>query len=719
MSNKPTTYNFLEHAMLRKMKEKHQDWIWNRSDTHIILGVPGTIDGLRTPVEPGNSFSPGPGTYGVSTWIYNQGELHAPETKPIEELDWCFTDGHIPIVKSAWNAGGINVSSRLFTTGDAQISDIRDYFAVELENATDKTAEASFYLVIRSVGPAGGPIRSLSYKNSNVIINDRPSLLALEEPSGFGAVCYEKTGKDIGCFLKAGTMPNETEAEDDTPWDGSMFYKLKQTAGENPEGATWVSGALEYKLTLEPGEKKELFFICHVQAGHWMLNWLPPLEKPSKPAREFFEEEELKYKTFWTDRLSFDIKTPDARFTNAIYSQITHLYMFTVHNLPRISSISYPLWWLRDGSYAVTALDKAGLHEMSRDACLYVKDKTCFGGFGSEADGPGQMIWIMSEHYLLTKDESFLREMWPTIEKCADFIEKMITATGPVKTFTEHMTPYLVMEPNMDIPCIASKDGLIMGRMDNHFALIWVNLFSWFGLTRSAICASALGLDEEAKKYQALADKLSSAIERKSKEVFGENDRDVNIAYWPSGWAKRDDAFINSKFDEFWNTVRCPDGKHSPEPLWTYFEAGQAHNNLLRGRRDLSWVSIEHFLTNHTAPGLYSYHEGECDENSSLQWQRLRGWDEIRYVTPHGWTAAELFHLLRDCLIREEDEGLVIGSGIPESWLSSDFSVKNIPTYFGKASFCYSPKDKTLTVKTEDPKTNVRHELLGTVEIVR
>ena len=49
-------YKMLEHASMAEMKEKHPDWIWNRSDTHVILGVPGTLDAFKTPVEPGDVY---------------------------------------------------------------------------------------------------------------------------------------------------------------------------------------------------------------------------------------------------------------------------------------------------------------------------------------------------------------------------------------------------------------------------------------------------------------------------------------------------------------------------------------------------------------------------------------------------------------------------------------------------------------------------------------
>jgi len=116
------------------------------------------------------------------------------------------------------------------------------------------------------------------------------------------------------------------------------------------------------------------------------------------------------------------------------------------------------------------------------------------------------------------------------------------------------------------------------------------------------------------------------------------------------------------------------------------------------------------FLAKHTSPGLYTYHEGEVDENSSLQWQHTRGWDDINYVTPHGWTASEVFLLLRACLLREEGDTLIVGSGIPKSWMNNDFSVRGLPTYFGKASFIYNAAEKGLTVEL-DGKAKVRSEL--------
>lgn len=583
-------YNLLEHANLLAMKEKHPDWIWNRSDTHILLGVPGTVDAFKTPVEPGNSFSPGPGTYGVSTWVSENGRLYAPETMDISELHWSFADGHFPISRSSWKAGSVKVLSELFCDGEAETSNIKDYLTVTLENTCEQETECNFYLVIRSFGASGNKINKLTRDGDILHVNGAPLIYLPQQAGELRTVSYEQTGKDVSCYLREGKLPQDTALDD-------------------PSG--WGSGVVSFSVWLKPGEKIAYSFVFHLRAGHWMFNWRDTMSQPIDvaAAREAFLKK-------WEKDLVIGLNLPDRRFVDAFYCQLVHLYMFTVHNSPRISPVSYPLWWLRDGSYVLNALNKGGFHQFSEAACREISRKNACGGFGSEGDGPSNIIWILSEHYLLTHDRKFLQEMLPVMQEKADLLIRIRHATDVVKEYADYCIPSLVLEANIDVMCIPAKDGLIFGRMDGHFPILWVNSFAFMALTRFVRCAKELGIDTQ--KYETEAEELKKAIKAKSREIFGQNDRDVNCAFWPAGWASRDDAFIMGKFDEFWNTVRYPDGVHNPEPMWTYFEAGQAHNNILAGKRERAWVSIEYFLNKHTAQGIYTYHESNCDENTSL-----------------------------------------------------------------------------------------------------
>lgn len=665
-------WNIYEHEKMKEVKERHPDWIWNRGDTHVILGMPGSPEAFKTPVEPGNSFSPGPGTYGVSSWVYVEGKLHAPEEKDLRELKWKFEEGYIPLLHSEWQAEDIRVHSELFPEEEDGV--YKDYFTVFLKNTSHTDKEVRFYLVIRSFGAAGGPVHSLKGTSERIWINGAPMVLAGKKADGFGAVSYEKTGEDIGEYLKKGRLPGNEGAEDDS---------------------TWASGAMEYRVCLKAGETAKFEFAFLLHQDHWLNGWMKDMEQPLNIA-----EKREAYIRKWKENLSIGLNLPDRRFQDALRCQLAHLYMFTVDNSVRITPVSYPIWWLRDGAYVLNALNKGGFHTFAEKACREIACRDAFGGFGSEGDGPSDGIWILSEHYLLTGDRQFLEEMYPHIARRADLLMRMRRTNVPVRRFTEFVIPKCMLDPNADLMCLPAKDGLIMGRMDHGIRVFWVNGFACMALKRAAFCARELGLSGEI--YDAEAEELKKAMKAYAGENFGKDDRDVNSAFWPTGWAEREDELIRQRFQEFWEKVRCPGGKHEPEREWTYFEAGQAHNFMLLGEREKAWISIEWFLSQHTAPGLYTYPEA-IDGNTALLWPRTRGWDDTEYVTPHGWTAAEVFHLLRDTLIREEmGEGgnrLIIGSGIPKSWEEHDFEVENIPTYYGKVSFSYQADGRILKVE--------------------
>lgn len=672
---------------MSSMREKHPDWLWNRSDTHIILGVPGSLEGFKTPVEPGNSFSPGPGTFGISCWIFDHSsrKLFAPEMMKLPELAWRFYKGYIPILSSTWRASNVRVESRLFTDGDNTISDIKDYLTISLENQGNETVDVSLYLVVRSFGSAGGPIKhiGISENGVDVEINHFPLIYPEEEPTSFGAVSYTDTKMDICQFLIKGKLPKSRSVNDDS---------------------TWASGALEYRFNLVSKEKKSLYFVFPVQSNFWMFNWIKHPKRPLK-----VKDKEKNFITRWQrEYISIDLKTPDKRFTEAFYAQLTHQWMATVYNAPRVSPLCYPLWWLRDGVYILNSLDKEGFHEFVEKSCKEIAPRDVFGGFGSEGDGPGQSIWALTEHYLLTRDETYLREIYSSLLRKAKLIVEMRHADRPIKQFTEFCIPQNMLSPATDLMCRPAKEGLIQGRMDSHFPIFWVNGFSYMGLKRVAYCARILGDNEKSEYFETEAEELINAIKHKVPLEFGKNDRDLTSALWPTRWASSKDPKIRKAFDIFWDTVRCPNGKYQPEPLWTYFELGQAHNYLFLGQRERTWVSLNYFLSHHTAPGLYTYHEGNGDENSSGLWQRCRGWDKIKYVTPHGWTSAELFLLLRDCMLYENEGTLVIGAGVPKSWMEckESFGISNVSTYFGKVMWKFDPYSHLLTIEIEHPPDN-------------
>lgn len=101
----------------------------------------------------------------------------------------------------------------------------------------------------------------------------------------------------------------------------------------------------------------------------------------------------------------------------------------------------YAYCWGRDAAYITTAIDRAGYHDMARRFYRWARDAQHADGFweqrhyldgrvaphwGLQIDETGSILWGMWQHYEETGEEAFLREMWSTIRKGADFLVKAI-----------------------------------------------------------------------------------------------------------------------------------------------------------------------------------------------------------------------------------------------------------------------------------------------------
>lgn len=101
----------------------------------------------------------------------------------------------------------------------------------------------------------------------------------------------------------------------------------------------------------------------------------------------------------------------------------------------------YAYCWGRDAAFITTALDKAGLTELSDrfyDWTLtsqspdgswqqrHYHDGSLAPSWGLQIDEGASILWGMYQHYLVRKDESFAAKVWPAVRKGADFLMRFI-----------------------------------------------------------------------------------------------------------------------------------------------------------------------------------------------------------------------------------------------------------------------------------------------------
>ena len=73
-------------VLLEKMKRPGD--MWPRGDGHIVIGEPGSPLNQKGYYEPGGSFSPSPGSFGLSVWVYNRSAelLATSDNIPLEKI---------------------------------------------------------------------------------------------------------------------------------------------------------------------------------------------------------------------------------------------------------------------------------------------------------------------------------------------------------------------------------------------------------------------------------------------------------------------------------------------------------------------------------------------------------------------------------------------------------------------------------------------------------
>jgi hypothetical protein len=613
--------------VLREMERRPHD-SWPRGVGHVLLGEPGSSRMQKAYHEPGGSFSPSPGSFGVSFWVKDEkGSLIAtsdniPLNQIKQDFAWLETAG-IPAIKT--KTPFYNTVWSFENTGRWQL---------DLKMKTEEPAE--IFIVIRSVGPAGGPITSLDWDDNRLLINNR---------------WIVKVSPDV----KSPELGDEKLSDWTTKSSGVTSWR-----GEDGWGYALIGLSEETDCQLFIKDTK------------------PQFKSPL---------------TYSGIKTNIKLNLPDKIFISSLEAQATNLMMgFVGSQICPGEPTNYPLAWERDGAYVLMAMARCGQIEVARELAVYFAENDFFGGFGAESDAPGSAINALVEVALILEDSGFNQWLWPHILRKTELIKEMLAAGDTIrKPWVGPIVPSLIGKETIPITCLASKGGLIVGSMDNHYPILYVNAITYRGLIQAAKLAELMEKEKEARDFRTIAALIQKAWIKALNTDEAKNPRTYMSGIWPSWIIGADFEPYRGKLQERWeNKLRHLE----KQPLWTYFLIGETHQWLFSGDPDKAWEILTYFWDNQCSPGLYTYWEGEGEENSFGLWKDIRGWVRPPHVTPHYWTAAEMLLLQLDMLayVDESDYNapeLVIGAGLPPEWLDSSMSVQNLRTNIGEVDWTY------------------------------
>jgi hypothetical protein len=623
---------------------------WPRGKGHVVFAVPGSGEDFKGYQEPGGSFSPGFASFGISLWVADEKDrlITTSDALPLDRLTQRFAWPDKPTWPTRSDLPALATTTPYYDITWSVLGTGRYRLHLQPRGTNN------LWLVVRSVGPAGAPLKSLHWLGDRLYVDDR-WMLQLSPKVAVAEVVPPRSNDP----LQAKAPPPKWPAEKD--WGYARLKLMKNQ---------------EYWVTIED---------AMVQ---------PPNPLPAVPAR-----------------VQIKLRLPDTNFVACLNAQVAHLMMGLVGNETRPGEPNnYPLNWLRDGAYVTVALARAGQIDVARELCRPFAENDFFGGFGSEADAPGLALWALGEVSALADDPKFDQWLWPHVQRKAGLIEAMLNTKAPLrKPYVGPIVPAHTNKTDLDLVCDAAKDGLITGRMDWQRPILFVNAVNYLGLRSAADFASRSKKEADAGGWRSEAADLRQAWAKAFASAESGNERTYICGLYPS-WVVSDRESYQTKLGERRLASHDAQDTLKNRPLWTYFNLAEAHQWLVLGQPERVWNDLHWFWSNQASPGLYTWWEGNGEENTFHRWDRVRGWITPPHVTPHYWTAAEMLLLQLDMLAYVDRSGnapmLVIGAGVPSTWLAKPLSVEDLPTTIGKVDWSW--EKGRLRVKVDGAKCQVK-----------
>jgi hypothetical protein len=645
----------------------------NRSSfnlTHRNWSAVGLVGSTREPIiDERGLVTPLHEGWSVDFWLESGGTTVFPSKaesseitqEPIEDL---------PLIATRMKADQVNCKVETFA---AQVGgvDVVVMRAV-LKNTGETPKDARLLASIRPYNPEGlVPIRKIEYtEQGGFFVNGALGLYCMTPPSG--VYCCDFRSGDCSHFIDKFETQNSVNCE---------------------VGLATAFGS--YNVELGPGQVAERVFLA-------------PMTKVQAPAHRLmamscFDMAASRdaYRAMWRGKVEqgMCIDVPNPKVNRAFALHKTYLNLMDDGSYITPGPSLYHHYWFRDSAYLITALNRLGFADQARDKLLSYPSRQKKDGFFLSQDGEwdsnGQAIWTLVEHYRNTGDRDFLNRMLPAIVRGAKWFAKKTEETKAVPS------PHYGLLP-------AGMSAEHFGPNDFFY---WDDLWGLAGLRDAAWAARELGADSEAEQIDAIRRDLEDSLNASLKTV----EERLGERLLPAGPHRRMDSGAIG-------------GMCAVYPLSLYSPDDPLIENTVRFLRercffdrgffqDMTHAGINAYLTFHVAQTYVLAKDQEAWELIDYLMSLASStfiWPEAIHPSTgggsmgdgmHGWATADFLLLIRNTLLHEQGNRLLIAPCIPESWTDwgRHVTVTNAPTHFGSVTFSIEGRMDALSL-TIDPQ---------------
>jgi len=230
------------------------------------------------------------------------------------------------------------------------------------------------------------------------------------------------------------------------------------------------------------------------------------------------------------------------------------------------------------------------------------------------------------------------------------------------------------------------------------------------GLKDAAAMATVLGFESDAASLGAIRDEFARDLYASIAMVMTQHSIDyipgaadlgdfdatsTTIAVAPGGELGRlPQAALEQTFERYWRQVMARrDTMVTKWDAYTPYELRTVGTLLRLGHKERALDLLDGFMKDQEPPAWNQWPE--------VVWRDRRAPKFIGDL-PHTWVGSDFLRSVSDLFVyeREADSALVIGAGIPESWLAdAGVAVKRLSTWWGSLSYTAQRRGNAVAVE--------------------
>jgi hypothetical protein len=356
---------------------------------------------------------------------------------------------------------------------------------------------------------------------------------------------------------------------------------------------------------------------------------------------------------------------------------------------------TYKRFWFRDAAFILNALLAANQIDRARQCIERFPQRQTWQGYFRSQDGEwdsnGAALWIIHRYQQLSNeplDGKLLKSVergahWIVNKRLSDDADGLHAGLMPAGFSAEHLGPN-----------------------DYYY---WDDFWSAAGLRAAAAVLDEAEDSEQAEKFDREAERILRAVDRSIEASDPRRDRAGVPA---SPYRRMDSGAIGSICAAYPLLLWPADDGRMKRSIDFLLQHCMVHGGFFQ---DMIHSGINAYLTLHIAQVLLRAGDARCFEliNAVADLATPTGqWPEAIHPTTRGgcmgdgqhvWAAAEWILMMRNCFVREEDDRLILASGISREWLTSRQPIRfgPTPTRYGTVSIEIIPDEADVLIRWE------------------